>query len=103
MNSLTQSANAKMTTVRIPGSEMGKTIRRSALLLEQPSTSAASSSSWGIVLKNPIRSQVEKGIVKDGYTRIRASSESWMPSRAITGESGREKSGGGTRETRKEP
>ena len=30
MNSFTQSENVKITTVRIPGSEIGKTIRRSA-------------------------------------------------------------------------
>ena len=33
---------------------------------EAPSISAASSSSRGIVLKNPIRSQVENGTVNDG-------------------------------------
>ena len=66
MNSLTQSENEKMTTVRIPGSEIGKTMRRSARNREQPSTSAASSSSCGIVLKNPISSQVENGTVNDG-------------------------------------
>src|SRR6266540_5322317 len=65
-NSFTQSENEKITTVRIPGSETGKITCQSDFNLEQPSTSAASSSSRGIVLKNPIRSQVEKGIVKDG-------------------------------------
>ena len=66
MNSFTQSENAKITTVRIPGSETGKTILRSARSREQPSTRAASSSSCGIVLKNPISSQVANGIVNDG-------------------------------------
>src|ERR671918_2055054 len=97
MNSLTQSANAKMTTVRMPGSEIGKTILVSALIREQPSTRAASSSSCGIVLKKPIRSQVENGIVKDGYTRIRESSEFWRPSRATRGERGRNSNVGGIR------
>ena len=66
MNSFTQSENVKITTVRIPGTETGKTILQSALRREQPSTSAASSSSWGIVLKKPIRSQVANGTVNDG-------------------------------------
>src|SRR6266852_4545289 len=69
-NSLTQSENVKITTVRIPGREIGKTMRRSAAKREQPSISAASSSSGGIVLKKPIISHVENGTVKDGYTRI---------------------------------
>ena len=55
-----------MTTVRIPGSEIGKTTRTRAIRREAPSIIAASSSSGGIVLKNPISSQVEKGTVKDG-------------------------------------
>ena len=55
-----------MTTVRIPGSEIGKTMRSSVMMREAPSTSAASSSSRGIVLKKPIRSHVENGIVNDG-------------------------------------
>ena len=66
MNSLTQSENVKMTTVRIPGSEIGSTMRRSAAKREQPSIIAASSTSRGIVLKNPIISQVANGIVNDG-------------------------------------
>ena len=61
MNSFTQSVNEKMTTVSRPGSETGKTTLRSAFNLEQPSMSAASSSSWGIVLKKPIKSHVERG------------------------------------------
>ena len=56
----------KITTVRIPGSEIGKTIRTSVRSREAPSTSAASSSSRGIDLKNPISSQVANGIVKPG-------------------------------------
>src|SRR5207253_10341853 len=64
--SFTQSENVKMTTVRIPGSEIGKITRQSAFSLEQPSIRAASSSSSGIVLKKPISSQVENGTVNDG-------------------------------------
>ena len=41
-------------------------IRTSAFSRDAPSISAASSSSCGIVLKNPISSQVAKGTVKDG-------------------------------------
>ena len=55
-----------MTTVRIPGSEIGKTTRTSVFRREAPSIWAASSSSCGIVLKNPISSQVENGTVNDG-------------------------------------
>ncbi len=55
-----------MTTVRIPGSEIGRTIRTSVPKREQPSTRAASSSSCGMLLKKPIRSHVAKGIVNEG-------------------------------------
>src|SRR5881275_895439 len=97
MNSLTQRENVKMTTVRIPGTEIGSTMRRSAAKREQPSIIAASSSSRGIVLKNPIISHVANGIVKDGYTRTSDQSESCRPSLEITRESGRNSSVGGTR------
>jgi hypothetical protein len=55
-----------MTTVRIPGSDTGSTISRRAFRRDAPSISAASSSSCGIVLKNPIRSQVANGTVNEG-------------------------------------
>ena len=55
-----------MTTVRIPGREIGKTIRVRAFSRDAPSTIAASSSSGGIVLKKPISSHVENGTVNDG-------------------------------------
>src|SRR6478672_2857775 len=97
MNSFTQSENVKMTTVRIPGTEIGSTIRRSAVKREQPSIIAASSSSRGIVLKNPIISQVANGTVNDGYTTISDHRESCRPSFEITRESGRKSSVGGTR------
>src|ERR687888_1459338 len=60
------SEKEKITTVRIPGSEIGKITRTSVFNREAPSTRAASSSSWGIVLKKPIINQVENGTVKDG-------------------------------------
>ena len=41
-------------------------MRTSAPRREQPSISAASSSSCGIDLKNPISSQIANGIVNDG-------------------------------------
>src|SRR5919201_6036240 len=64
-NSFTTRENVKMTMVRIPGIEIGKTTRTSEPSREQPSISAASSSSCGIDLKKPIRSQIENGTVKD--------------------------------------
>src|SRR3954447_23821778 len=97
MNSLTTSEKEKMTTVRIPGSEIGKTIRVSVLTRDAPSTSAASSSSGGIVLKKPIRSQVENGTVNEGYTRTSDHRRFVSPRSAITRERGRKRSVGGTR------
>src|ERR687887_1485343 len=87
--SFTQSENVKITTVRIPGSEIGNTTRQSAFSLEQPSIRAASSSSTGIVLKKPISSQTENGTVKDGYTRTSDQSRSSRPRFEITRERGR--------------
>ena len=46
--------------------EIGTTTRRKAPNRLQPSIIAASSRSPGIALKNPMRSQVQKGIVNDG-------------------------------------
>ena len=66
-NSLTTSENVKMTTVRIPGTEIGRTMRTNAPKREQPSINAASSSSCGIdFLKKPIRSHTANGMVNDG-------------------------------------
>src|SRR5437762_7977281 len=70
-NSFTTSENEKITTVRMPGTEIGKTMRTSVPSREAPSIRAASSSSRGIVLKNPINNQVAKGTVKEGYTSTR--------------------------------
>jgi hypothetical protein len=66
MNSLNASEKVKMTTVRIPGSEMGRTTRQSAPRREAPSMRAASSRSPGIVLKKPIKSHVANGTVNEG-------------------------------------
>src|SRR5213076_2148400 len=65
-NSFRTSEKVKMTTVRMPGIEIGNTMRTSEPMREQPSTSAASSSSCGIVLKKPISSQMANGIVNEG-------------------------------------
>src|ERR671930_2729106 len=73
------SENEKITTVRIPGTEIGKITCSSVRRREAPSTSAASSSSAGIVLKNPISSQVENGTVNEGKTSTSDQSESWRP------------------------
>src|SRR5919201_7110013 len=102
-NSFTQRENEKMITVRIPGIEIGKITRASAFSLEQPSTSAASSSSSGMVLKKPISSQVANGTVNDGYTSTSDHSWSCKPSFEITRERGRKSSVGGTRYVRKMP
>src|SRR5262245_2603778 len=97
MNSFTQREKEKMTTVRIPGRATGKTILTSARRREHPSTSAASSSSCGMVLKKPIRSQVANGIVNDGYTTISDQSVFRRCSSATKRESGRNSRVGGTR------
>src|ERR671937_1764135 len=102
-NSFKTSDAEKMTTVRIPGIEIGKTIRHSVPSRDAPSTCAASSSSCGIVLKKPIRSHVENGNVNDGYTRIKDQSRSSRCSRAITAYKGMKSNVGGTRYVRKMP
>src|SRR5262249_61233846 len=79
MNSCVTSVNVKMTTVRIPDSDMGTTSLMNAPKRLSPSTIAASSSSLGMVLKNPISSQVENGMVKMGYTRTTDQIVSWRP------------------------
>jgi hypothetical protein len=57
---------AKITDVRTPGRLTGSTTRISALSWPHPSTRAASSISTGTVLKKPIMSQVQNGMVKVG-------------------------------------
>src|SRR5712691_3366131 len=96
-NSFTTSENEKITTVRMPGMEIGKTTRKSVPSREAPSICAASSSSLGIVLKKPISSHVAKGTVNEWYTRIKPPSESWRWRFEITQNSGRKSSVGGTR------
>ncbi len=61
MNSFHDSVKAKMPAERMPGTAMGKMIRSIAPTRVAPSMRAHSSSSLGIVLKYPMRSQVQKG------------------------------------------
>src|SRR5213083_2587702 len=60
------SVNEKMIDVMSPGQLTGSTTRSSAPSWLQPSIIAASSISNGTVLKNPIRSHVQNGIVNVG-------------------------------------
>ena len=89
--------NEKITAVTSPGQLTGRTTRSSAPSWPQPSTCAASSISNGTVLKNPISSQVQNGIVKVGYTTTSDHQESWSPSSLTTRASGRKRMIGGTR------
>ena len=70
---------------------------------EAPSTRAASSSSAGIVLKKPIRSQVANGTVNDGYTSTSDQIEFCRCTWLITQKNGMKSSVGGTRYVRKIP
>src|SRR6185436_1947066 len=71
------SVNEKMIAVMMPGQLTGSTTRSSAPSCPQPSTMAASSISNGTVLKKPIKSHVQNGIVNVGYTTTSAHHESW--------------------------
>src|SRR4026209_3029814 len=96
-NSFTTSENEKITTVRMPGIEIGKTTRVSVFSREAPSTRAASSSSKGMVLKNPIRSHVAKGTVNEGYTSTSDQIESVRCACLMTAKNGMKRSVGGMR------
>src|SRR5579871_4772518 len=65
-NSCKVRVKVKITTVRMAGTDSGTTILMKAPNRLQPSTIAASSISGGIALKNPINSQVQKGMVNVG-------------------------------------
>ena len=58
--------NEKITTVRMPGRDTGITVRQIAPIRLYPSIIACSSISHGTLLKNPIISQVQNGIVNVG-------------------------------------
>src|SRR5581483_2130001 len=96
-NSCVLSVNEKITTVRTPATEIGTTIRAKAPSRLHPSIIAASSRSFGMALKNPIRSQVQNGIVNDGYTSTSDQSESCRPRSAIRRDIGMNRRVGGTR------
>src|SRR2546421_12708372 len=72
MNSFHDSVNAKMPADRIPGTAIGKMIRIIAPKRVAPSIRAHSSSSFGMVLKYPMRSQVQNGIRNVGHVRMSA-------------------------------
>src|SRR5438445_13842050 len=91
------SVNEKITDVITPGQLTGSTTRRSAPNWPHPSIIAASSISNGTVLKNPMRSQVQNGIVKVGYTTTSDHQGSWRPSSLTTRESGMNRMIDGTR------
>src|SRR6185436_4117039 len=90
-----------MTTVRIPDVDIGITSFRKAPKRVRPSTIAASSSSLGIDLKNPISNQIENGIVKLGYTTTSDQMLSCSPRIATMRDSGMNSRVGGTRYVRK--
>src|SRR5438309_4262438 len=97
------SVNAKMTAVKIPAMLTGRTTRISAANGPHPSTRAASSISGGTVLKNPLSSQVQYGIVNVGYTRTRAHLVSMRWEMLTTRDRGMNKRTGGMRYPRKIP
>src|SRR5438093_13489097 len=92
------SVNEKITDVITPGQLTGSTTRRSAPNWPHPSIIAASSISNGTVLKNPMRSQVQNGIVKVGYTTTSDHQVSWRPSSLTTRESGMNRMSAGKRD-----
>src|SRR5215467_11863223 len=65
-NSWVTRVKLKMMTVRMPATEIGITTLAKAPSRLSPSIMAASSMSGGMALKKPMRSQVQKGTVKDG-------------------------------------
>ena len=89
--------------VMMPGQLTGSTTRSSAPNCPQPSTMAASSISNGTVLKKPISSQVQKGMVKVGYTTTSAHHESCRSSVLTTRASGMNRMMAGTRYVMKIP
>ncbi len=66
MNSFQHSVNEKMKAEIRPGIASGTTILTRICQRMAPSISAHSSSSYGMVLKYPISSQVENGISSVG-------------------------------------
>ena len=77
-----------MTVVRSPGHRHREDHARKRAEARCPSIIAASSTSLGMTLKKPIRSQVQKGTVKLGYTSTSDQSVSWRPSIATSARQG---------------
>src|SRR4030095_14204681 len=69
-NSFHACVNEKNVTTTSAGSDIGRTIRTSALTRLQPSTRAASSSSTGTDLKYAMRSQVQNGTSNPRYAMM---------------------------------
>src|SRR2546430_16117912 len=90
--------NGKLPAERIPGTAIGKMMRIMAPKRVAPSMRAHSSSSLGIVLKYPIKSQVLKGMRNVGYVRMSAHGvvPSWKL--RMMAASGVNSSGGGQRQ-----
>src|SRR6185369_13575039 len=101
MNSFHDSVNAKMPAEINPGTESGRMIFHRIWKRVAPSIKAHSSSSYGMVRKYPINSQVQNGIRKVGYVRISAQRVSNRPSWNTRWASGMNRIEGGTRYARK--
>lgn len=76
MNSFHASMKQKTAVAAIPGADSGRIILVKALALVQPSILAASSSSLGIFLKNPLNNHIENGSEKTVYEIIKPVKES---------------------------
>src|SRR5262245_44820161 len=100
MNSWYVSVKAKMPAVMMPGTMTGMMIMRKAWKRVHPSIWALSSISFGTVRTKPIRSQVQKGSVNEGYTMTSAHTESMNPSPRTTWEGGMNSREDGMREDR---
>src|SRR5260370_28697873 len=88
-NSWMVSVNAKITTVRMAGSDSGRIVLTNAPTRVQPSTIAASSISRGTDLKNPMSSQGQNGMVKVGEITTSDHRESLSPHNVTHRDSGR--------------
>src|SRR5262249_61636233 len=78
-NSCITRVKLKITVVSSPATDMGRITRTNAWKRDSPSIIAASSTSLGMTLKKPWRSQVQKGTVKLGDTSTSAHSLSVRP------------------------
>src|SRR3982751_4867188 len=97
MNSFQHSVNEKMNAEISPGIASGSTILVRIRQRLAPSVSAHSFSSYGIVLKLAIKSEVKNGNKMVGWVRISAIGESTRPYWNTTVASGMNRIDGGTR------